>query len=201
MIKNSQKEKLVLALYEIGAIKFGKFKLKSGKISPFYLDLRFLCSYPEVLKLVASSINEILNDLKYDLIVGIPYTGIPIATAVALQYDKKMIFTRKEAKDHGIQRMIEGIYKKGQRSVLIDDVIADGASKFEVIEPLEKEGLVVKDVIVILDRGQGGADIMKKRGYNLHSALNIEEVISILRSKGKISTKQVAEIRAFLSSL
>ncbi|MDO8639827.1 MAG: orotate phosphoribosyltransferase [bacterium] len=195
----TKKEKLILDLHKIGAIKFGRFTLKSGKISPYYLDLRFLCSYPKTLKKVASIFNEILEGIKHDIIVGIPYTAIPIATAIAMLHGKRMIFTRKEAKDHGTKKLIEGVFKPKERAVMIDDVISDGASKFEVIEPLEKEGLIIKDAIVLLDRGQGGPKIMKNKGYNCHAAITIHEVIETLQKNKKITEIQVKEAIDFLA--
>lgn len=194
-----ENEKLILQLYKIGAIKFGRFKLKSGKISPYYLDLRFLCSYPKILKEVAKAYSRVLSKIKHNAIAGIPYTGIPIATAIALLFNERMIFTRKEAKDHGTAKMIEGVFKPKEKVILIDDVISDGASKLETIKPLKNEGLVVKDIIVLLDRGQGGPAIMKKNGYECHAIANIYNVILTLKKYNKITKKQVVEAKAFLS--
>lgn len=192
-------EKLILQLYKIGAIKFGRFKLKSGKISPYYLDLRFLCSYPKVLKQVARAYSTILSKIKYNAIAGIPYTGIPIATAISLLFNKRMIFTRKETKDHGTARTIEGVFKPKERVVLIDDVISDGASKLETTAPLIDERLIVKDIIVLLDRGQGGPQLMKQKGYRCHAIATIYDVISVLQKYHKITPKQVEEAKAFLA--
>lgn len=194
-----EKEKLILELHKIGAIKFGSFKLKSGKISPYYLDLRFLSSYPKVLKLVAKSYGKALSKIKYDAIAGIPYTGIPIATTISILFNKRMIFTRKEAKNHGTAKMIEGIFKPKERIVLIDDVISDGASKLETIIPLKNEGLIIKDMIVLLDRGQGGPLTMKQHGYKCHSIANIYDIIAVLEKHKKITQAQVEKAREFLS--
>lgn len=197
----TKKEKIILDLYKIGTIKFGSFKLKSGLTSPYYLDLRFLCSYPKVLKRIAAAYAQILKKLKFNLIAGIPYTGIPISTAITLDYKWPMIFTRKEAKNHGIQRPIEGMYKKGQKVVIIDDVISDGASKLETIRPLESNGLRVKDIIVLLDRGQGGPENLQRKGYQCHSLFTMEEVLKILRKNKKITARQVRKAEKFMTSL
>lgn len=197
----SRKEKIILDLFKIGAIKFGSFKLKSGLISPYYLDLRFLCSHPKLLKKIATAYAQILKKLKFNLIAGVPYTGIPIATAITLNYQWPMIFTRKEAKDHGIQRPIEGTYKRGQKVVIIDDVISDGASKLETIEPLESNGLKVKEIIVLLDRGQGGPENLKQKGYCCYNLFTMAEVLKILRENNKISERQVRRYEKFTASL
>jgi len=199
--KMTNKEKLILKLNEIGAVKFGDFVLKSGKHSPYYLDLRFLASYPKALIMVADEYGEVLKTLKHDLIVGVPYTGIPIATALALRLNEPMLFTRKEVKEHGTGRQIEGVYKKGQKAVVIDDVISDGASKIETIKPLKKEGLKVEDIIVLLDRGQGGPEIMKLKGYRCHSIMSIYDVITILQKHRKITTSQVKKAQEFLAAI
>lgn len=194
------KEKLILELYKIGAIKFGQFTLKSGKISPYYLDLRFLCSYPRVLKDIASAFAKILSSLKYDLIVGVPYTAIPLATAISLLFNKRMIFTRKEAKDYGTKKLIEGVFKPKEKAVIIDDVISDGASKLEVIIPLEEEGLKVKDVIVLVDRGQGGPAGLRSKGYRCHAVIDVYDILSILKKYKKITPAQVKEVKEFLAA-
>jgi len=198
--KKNNKEKLILELYKIGAIKFGQFTLKSGKISPYYLDLRFLCSYPRVLKDIASAFAKILSGLKYDLIVGVPYTAIPLATAIALLFNKKMIFTRKEAKDYGTKKLIEGVFKPKEKAVIIDDVISDGASKLEVIIPLKEEGLKVKDVIVLVDRGQGGPEGLRNKGYRCHAVVDIYDILSTLQKHKKITPAQVKEAEEFLAA-
>lgn len=200
-MKMTKKEEIILDLFKIGAIKFGSFKLKSGLISPYYLDLRFLCSYPEVLKKIAAAYAQVLKRLKFNLIAGVPYAAIPISTAISLGYQWSMIFTRKEVKNHGIQRPIEGVYKKDQKVVIIDDVISDGASKLETISPLESNGLKVKDIIVLLDRCQGGPAILRRKGYTCHSLLTMKDVLKILKVKRKISKKTVEKSEKFMSSL
>lgn len=195
---NTGKERLITELFKIGAIKFGRFTLKSGKISPYYMDLRFLCSYPKILTLVAGEFNKVLKKLKFDVIAAVPYSAIPMATAICLLHNRRMIFTRKEAKEHGTKKMIEGVFEEGEKAVIIDDVISDGASKFEVIAPLKAEGLKIEDVVVLLDRGQGGPAILKEKGYNCHALVSIFEIISVLSKNNKITKTQVLEAKDFL---
>jgi uridine monophosphate synthetase len=195
------KEKLVMKLHEIGAIKFGEFTLTSGKVCPYYIDLRFLASYPDILKLVTKEYGKILKKIDYEILVGVPYAAIPLATAIALELNKPMIFTRKEAKEHGTKKLIEGIYKKGQKAAIIDDVISDGDSKFKVIDPLEKEGLIIKDIIVLVDRGHRGPDTLREKGYNCHSILHINDILSISKKHGKIDDDTMKKAEAFINSL
>jgi uridine monophosphate synthetase len=173
-------ERLILDLHTIGAIKFGGFKLKSGIISPYYFDLRLLVSYPYLLELVSDVFWEKLRILNFDVLVGVPYTAMPIATAIGLKHTQNMIFVRKEVKGYGTKKMIEGDYHKGQKAVVIDDVITNGESKLETISPLEKEGLVIEDIVVLIDRGQGGPQLLSKHGYKCHSIFTLEDIFKIL---------------------
>src|SRR5512134_2764823 len=136
-------KRLIDDLYAIQALKFGEFKLKSGALSPFYVDLRVIISHPPILQAVARCILDLLAPLQFQRVAGIPYAGLPIATAVSLAGNFPMIYARKEAKDYGTKRVIEGKFSPGDTVVLIDDVITDGASKFEAAEPLLQAGLVV----------------------------------------------------------
>jgi uridine monophosphate synthetase len=200
MLTDAQKQ-LVTLLYDIQALKFGQFKLKSGAISPFYVDLRVIVSHPPILRAVAQSILDLLPPLSFKRIAGIPYAGLPIATAVSLAGNLPMIYARKEAKDYGTKRVIEGTFAAGETVVLIDDVITDGASKFEAAEPLLQAGLLVKDFAIFLDREQGGAERLREKGYALHSALRISEVLAYLRDVGRLPAEQFAKCMDFISTI
>ncbi len=182
------KEEIALKLADIGAVKFGMFTLKSGAKSPIYIDLRMLISNPEALKMVGKALGAKAQEeeLEFDLIAGIPFAAISIATAVSLERDWPMVFPRKEQKDYGTKAAVEGKYEKGQTVLVIDDLITSGASKFEAIAPLEKEGLKVTDVLVLIDREQGGKKELLKEGYTLHSVLKATELLEILHKHKKV---------------
>jgi uridine monophosphate synthetase len=200
MLTDAEK-KLIDDLYAIRALKFGEFKLKSGALSPFYVDLRVIISHPPILRAIAQRILDLLAPLTFQRIAGIPYAGLPIATAVSLAGNLPMIYARKEAKDYGTKRVIEGAFAAGETVVLIDDVITDGASKFEAAEPLAQAGLVVKDFAIFLDREQGGADRLRDKGYTLHSALRISAVLGHLRDAGRLSPDQFARCLDFIAAV
>src|SRR5260221_4668640 len=138
-------------LLSAGCIKFGEFTLKSGLTSPIYIDLRQIITYPKLLEQIGQAYLPILKELKFDRIAGLPYAAIPIATAISLAGNYPMIYPRKEAKSYGTKAEIEGKYHTGEAAVIIDDLATTAGSKFEAIEKLTGAGLVVKNVVVLVD--------------------------------------------------
>lgn len=195
----SLKKDIALALYEIGAVKFGEFTLKSGLQSPIYIDLRLLISYPKVLKMISKAMIELAKDLEFDVIAGIPYTALPIATAISVDQDWPMVYARKEVKDYGTKKKIEGVYKKGDTALIIDDLITTGGSKFETIEPFEESGLKIKDFLILVDREQGGGRMLEEKGYKLHSVIGINELLDILRNEGRLEDENYEKAKAFIT--
>lgn len=194
-------KRLIDDLHAIQALKFGEFTLKSGALSPFYVDLRVIISHPTILQAIARRVLDVLAPLTFQRVAGIPYAGLPIATAVSLAGNYPMIYARKEAKDYGTKRVIEGKFTAGETVVLIDDVITDGASKFEAAEPLLQAGLVVKDFAIFLDREQGGADRLREKGYALHRALRISDVLAHLRDAGHLPPQQFSRCMDFIATV
>jgi uridine monophosphate synthetase len=200
MLAETEK-RLINDMYAIQALRFGEFKLKSGALSPFYVDLRVIISYPAILQAIARRVLALLAPLTFQRVAGIPYAGLPIATAVSLAGSFPMIYARKEVKNHGTRRVIEGKFTAGETVVLIDDVITDGASKFEAAAPLLEAGLVVKDFAIFLDREQGGADRLSEKGYALHSALRISDVLAHLKDAGHLPRDQFARCMDFIATV
>jgi len=193
------KKDIALALHEIGAIKFGEFTLKSGIKSPIYIDLRLLISYPKVLKLISQAMVEIAKDLEFDVVAGIPYTALPISTVISVDQDWPMVYARKEVKDYGTKKKIEGVFNEGDTALVIDDLITNGESKFETVEPFEASGLKIKDFIVLVDREQGGKRLLEGKGYNLHSVIGINELLDILKEEDKLDESNYETAKAFIA--
>lgn len=193
------KKEFFLECYQLGIIKFGRFTLKSGIESPFYVDLRPLASDPKILKKLANYLLDMLPLDNFDLICGVPYAALPMATAMSLESYLPLIIKRKEAKQYGTKKMLEGIFTKGQNCLLVEDVITSGTSLLETIPEIENEGITVSDIVVVLDRQQGGKEILESKGFRVHTLFTISEVCAILKEEGHLADDEVERINDFLA--
>ncbi|MGA9212267.1 orotidine-5'-phosphate decarboxylase [Kaistella sp.] len=193
------KKDFFLECYKLGIIKFGRFTLKSGIESPFYVDLRPLASDPKILKKLANYLLDMLPLDNFDLICGVPYAALPMATAMSLESYLPLIIKRKEAKQYGTKKILEGIFTSGQNCLLVEDVITSGTSLLETIPEIENEGITVSDIVVVLDRQQGGREILESKGFRVHSLFTISEVCAILKEEGHLTDDEVERINEFLA--
>ena len=185
-------------LLSAGCIKFGEFTLKSGLTSPIYIDLRRIITHPKLLADIAQAYLPILSILEFSRIAGLPYAAIPIATAISLAGDYPMIYPRKEAKTYGTKAEIEGEYHAGETVVVIDDLATTGGSKFEAIEKLTGAGLIVKDVVVLIDRQSGAKESLAGAGYSMHAVLTIGQLLEYWEENGKVEKDKIEETKKFL---
>jgi uridine monophosphate synthetase len=189
---------LVVALHGIGAFRFGDFVLKDGRHSPFYVDLRGLVSYPKVLAQAARELLAISAALRFDRIAGIPYAGLPLGVAMSLAGNLPLVYPRKEVKEYGTRKRVEGLFTPGERALIVDDVITSGGAKIEAAEPLRAAGLIVEDILVVVDRQQGAEAVLAANGLRLHRVIRIDQALDCLESSGRISAEEATRSRAFL---
>jgi orotate phosphoribosyltransferase len=182
-------------LWKLGAIQFGDFTLgKSTVNSPVYVNLRLLISNPQALHRVAEVMLDEVRTLQsmrqarladYDLIAGVPFGGLHLATAYSLLSGKPMIYLHPPKQ--GQRTVVEGNYAPGQTVLIMDDLITAGRSVMHTAQRLEEDNLLVEDALVLLDRQQGGFERLKQRGINLVSILTLESVLHYLGSSRRIS--------------
>jgi orotate phosphoribosyltransferase len=188
------KVELCKILNRIGALQFGAFKLTSGKISPYYIDLRIVPSFPDafhkICNIYVQFVKNKVGEKNFERIVGIPVAGIPFAAIVAYNVGKPFLYTRKGVRLHGRQRRIEGVLAPGNRILLIDDLITTGLSLEKAAKALTAEGGVVTDAVVLIDRQEGGRERLERRNINLHALLSISEIANTLAELGTIDEEQ-----------
>jgi uridine monophosphate synthetase len=197
---STQHTALASDLLKTGCVRFGSFKLKSGITSPIYIDLRLLASNPVLLSRVARAYLSLLNHLQFELLAALPYAALPIGTTLSLMTETPMIYPRKEIKDYGTRSAVEGVFSAGQRVVVIDDLVTTGGSKLEGIQKLSDAGLIVEDVVVLIDREGGAGQALARVGCSLHSVFALSELLEIWRRSGMVSGDQVDEVKTFLRS-
>ena len=165
-----------------------------------YIDLRLLVSDPKLMTLVAKAIAQILSGLIFDRIAAIPYGGLPIGQAVALASGKPLLYPRREIKDYGTKNRIEGAFTAGETVVVLDDLVTTGASKLEAIEPLTAAGLKVADIVVLVDREQGGRKELADKGLRLHSVMTLSDLLDALVRNGRVDEAVSSNVRAALGA-
>ena len=171
--------KMSQALTNCGALQFGEFTLASGAKSSYYIDIKKASTNPEVLRLIAKLMAENLRNsgLKVDRIAGVVLGSVPLAAALALETGIPYVMIRKEKKDHGTGKLIEGDLNIGDRVLVVEDVITSAGSSITAIETLRREGAVVENVYSVIDRESGGADNLKQIGVSLTPLVRASELL------------------------
>ena len=191
-------------LVKTGATKFGLFKLSSGKLSPYYIDLRMIPGDPKALETVIE-IYETMSRSKigvtsFDRIAGVPTAGVPYASILAYTLSKPFLYVRREAKTHGGERRVEGQLFPGERVVLVDDLITTGKNTLRAAEAIRAEGGQVEDIIVLIDRQEGGAAALAQAQLKLCAFTTVTRIARHLHELGVIEDDQYKAILAQIGS-
>jgi orotate phosphoribosyltransferase len=198
--KPNQTRKIEIAkmLHNIDALKFGVFKLTSGKPSPYYVDLRVVPSFPDAFRQICDLYTEYITTQigtqNFDRIAGVPLAGIPFASQIAYNLKKPFLYVRKGIRHHGRQRRVEGILVSGDRVLLVDDLVTTGLNLKKAAEAIRAEGGVVKEAVAFLDREEGGKEKLEKSGIKVHTLLRISEVANTLYEIGAIDEESFKTI-------
>jgi len=185
-VKARLAEEAALILHEAKALLFGSFKLTSGLDSPYYIDMRVIPSYPELFERVCDIYCEVVKAEVggFDKVAGVPTAGVPFATLVAYKLRKPFIYVRKQLRFHGQLKTVEGVLNRGDRVVLVDDLASTGDSALKTVNAVREAGGVVEDVVVLIDREQGAAELLAKEGVRLHSLMKVTDAARILYERG-----------------
>lgn len=193
-----KKGKMANILFKIDAIKFGVFKLSSGKASPYYIDLRVIPSFPDAFREICNFYAEYITNqigLKdFDRIAGVPIAGIPFASQIAYNLKKPFLYVRKGAKLHGRERRVEGVLVSGDRVLLVDDLVTTGLTLKKAAEAVRAEGGIVTDAVAFLDREEGGQHLLGKTGIKLNALLKVGEIANTLYELGAIDKESLRTI-------
>ena len=179
-----------ILLIKNSAVKFGDYTLTSGKKSPYYIDLRQTISSPITMDWIGNSltriiINEIGRD-KIDKILGVPTAGVPFATVVSQKLGIPLIYYRQARKEHGVRKKVEGILDRNDRVLVVDDLITTGESVIEAAEVVRDQGGVVNEMVVLLDREQGGQQKLRSCRIEPHVLFKISDAMTWLHKVGLI---------------
>jgi orotate phosphoribosyltransferase len=198
--KTDQTKKIEIAkiLHNIDALKFGVFKLTSGKPSPYYIDLRVVPSFPDAFQQICDfylqHITTQIGTQNFDRIAGVPLAGIPFASQIAYNLKKPFLYVRKGTRHHGRQRRVEGILVSGDRVLLVDDLVTTGLNLKNAADAIRAEGGVVKEAVALLDREEGGKEDLEESGIKVHTLLRISEVANTLYDIGAIDEESLKTI-------
>jgi orotate phosphoribosyltransferase len=191
-----------ILLIKNNAIKFGDYILASGKKSPYYIDLRQTISSPITMDWIGNSLTRIiLNEIgreKIDKILGVPTAGVPFATVVSQKLTIPLIYYRQARKEHGVRKKVEGTLERNDRVLIVDDLITTGESVIEAAEVVRDQGGVVNELVVLLDREQGGPQRLRSFRIEPHVLFNISDAIAWLNHVGLIKDEVYRTVKQYI---
>ena len=186
-------------LHQNDAIKFGDFTLSSGKKSSYYVDLRVVPSFPHQFRKMVKGLQALISDQigydNFDCLASVPTGGLVIASALAIETVKPLVYVRSQPKEHGTSKSIEGKIEKGVKILMVDDVATTGTSVSNAITLLKEAGAKITDVYVVIDRLEGADKLLQSQGVKIHSLTNILEITEILHKESLVSDQVLEKVK------
>ena len=186
-------------LHQKEIIKFGEFTLASGKKSSYYVDLRLVPSYPHqfrtMIKYLQNNIVESIGLNSFDSLVSVPTGGLIIASALAIEIVKPLIYVRSKPKDYGTSKSVEGQIYEGMKVVMIDDVATTGGSVVNAIKSLKEANITIEDAYVIVNRMEGADEALKELGVKLHSITDVMQITQALHKQKLVDDDILEKVR------
>jgi len=170
-----KREKLIQQLKDCGAIKFGRFVLTSGAISDYYIDIKKASTTPKTLRLIAQEMSSYTKG--YDMLAGMELGAVPLVVALALETDIPYVIIRKEKREHGTGKQIEGGDVKGKSVLIIEDVTTSGGSVVKTIQILRENQAEVEKVLTVVDREAGAKETLKKLEVQFIPLISVSEIL------------------------
>ncbi|HYC11695.1 MAG TPA: orotate phosphoribosyltransferase [Nitrososphaerales archaeon] len=192
-----QKAALASSLFKIGALRFGRFTLASGKTSSYYLNLRVVPSDPKVYSFVIQAYRRLAESVgksEFDVVAGVATAGIAFSAPLAFLLEKPMVYVRSEEKGHGLGGLVEGAVSPGFRALMVDDLVTTGGSMLLAVEALRRVGCRVDDALVLVDRQEGGAPNLLRKGVRLHAFANVRELADVIYRSKKVTKKEYGAV-------
>ncbi len=194
------------ALFRSGCLKFGSFRIKSGALSPYYIDMAGLLSSPgelcNIASIAADRIRSIMAREKIDKLASIELKGALILPSIGCILELPCVVVRKEDKAYGVTGRTAGAeVRNGDQILFFDDVISEGLSKVVGIKPLEELGAKVSNIMVVVDREQGGRENLEKMGYKIHPLARISELVNSLHKTESISKEQAETVINYIEKI
>jgi orotate phosphoribosyltransferase len=198
-------KEFAIFLQESGAIKFGNFKLSSGKESAYYIDLRLVPSFPHQFRKMVKSLQNLISEKigldNFDYIASVPTSGLVIASALATETVKPLIYIRQKPKDYGTGSLIEGKIPEGSKVVLVDDVGTTGHSLLNAIRALKDAKIIVGSAFVIINRLEGARENLEKERVKLYEITDILEISNALYAEKILDEQTLNRIKKQMNSV
>lgn len=192
----------IFQIYDIidktGSIKFGGFTLLSGEKSPLYFDLKRIISYPREFDIITDILSKKVKEMNPDKIAGASTAGIPFATAISLKTNIPMIYVRRQPKAYGTRSQIEGVIRKNENILLIDDVATDGDSELDFVRGIKNAGAKIKTLLVLIDHEQGAKEKLRRENINLICLITARDIINQLYRIKRIDGDTFDEVINYL---